>query len=102
MKGQASIALSLLSLAGSILVISCSSPSVLPDKTELKVSREKPESKCESLGKVAGTSLSTKASPESVLENMKEDAAAKGANYLLVEQYSSTGTAVTGIAYRCP
>ncbi|MCC7403936.1 MAG: DUF4156 domain-containing protein [Bdellovibrionales bacterium] len=80
----------------------CSSQSVLPDKEDIKTSRSKPSDKCELIGKVAGNSLSTKATPEQVLEDMKQDAANKGANYVMVEQYSPTGTSVTGIAYKCP
>ena len=83
-------------------VSGCASHSVLPDKEDIKTSRNEPDKDCQSLGKVTGTSLSTKAKPEDVLENMKQDAANKGANYLLVKQYSDTGTSVTGIAYKCP
>lgn len=75
---------------------------MLPTTDEVKVSRENPDEKCQDLGKVTGTSLSVKATPEEVLENMKHAAAEKGANYVLVKQYSSTGTSVTGIAYNCP
>ncbi|MCB0385182.1 MAG: DUF4156 domain-containing protein [Bdellovibrionales bacterium] len=80
----------------------CASQSVLPDKEDIKTSREKPDDDCEALGKVTGNSISTKATPEQVLEDMKQEAANKGANYVMVEQYSPTGTSVTGLAYKCP
>lgn len=89
-------------IAVTFLVSGCASQSVLPDKEDIKTSRKEPDKDCQSLGKVTGTSLSTKATPEQVLENMKQDAANKGANYVLVKQYSDTGTSVTGIAYKCP
>ncbi|MCB0366360.1 MAG: DUF4156 domain-containing protein [Bdellovibrionaceae bacterium] len=83
-------------------LMGCSTHSVLPDKEDIKTSREKPDDDCEALGKVTGNSISTKATPEQVLEDMKQEAANKGANYVMVEQYSPTGTSVTGLAYKCP
>lgn len=91
--------LGLLSL--SLIGIGCSSQSVLPEKSEVKTSRTV-STDCILIGKVTGNSLSLKATPEMVLENMKQEAANKGANYLVVEQYSASGTSVTGQAYRCP
>ncbi|MBK8204024.1 MAG: hypothetical protein IPK68_17500 [Bdellovibrionales bacterium] len=85
----------------SLIGIGCSSQSVLPEKSEVKTSRTVPAD-CTLIGKVTGNSLSVKATPEMVLDNMKQEAANKGANYLVVEQYSASGTSVTGQAYRCP
>ncbi|MBK7843871.1 MAG: DUF4156 domain-containing protein [Bdellovibrionales bacterium] len=86
----------------SLIGLGCSSQSVLPEKSEIKTSRTVPSSECSLIGKVTGNSLSVKATPEMVLDNMKQEAANKGANYLVVEQYSASGTSVTGQAYRCP
>ncbi|NQZ02813.1 MAG: DUF4156 domain-containing protein [Bdellovibrionales bacterium] len=82
----------------------CSSRSVLPDKDEIKVTREEPDKddKCKALGKITGTSGSVKGTREQALEDLKQTAANKGANYLVVKQYSPQGTSVTGMAYECP
>jgi hypothetical protein len=88
--------------ANSFIILGCASQSVLPDKTEVKVSREVPNQKCVELGKVTGNSISVKTTREEVLEDMKQDAANKGANYVVVKQYSDNGTSVTGMAYQCP
>ncbi len=93
---------SLLLLLNSVLFLGCSSQSVLPDKEEVKVSREEPDKSCKEIGKVSGNAISANATREEVLEDMKQDAANKGANYVVVKQYSDNGTSVTGIAYQCP
>ena len=80
----------------------CASQSIMADKEDVKVSREPADKDCQELGKVTGSSLSAKATQEEVLEDMKQNAANKGANYVVVEQYSDMGSAVTGVAYKCP
>ncbi|MEO0335738.1 MAG: DUF4156 domain-containing protein [Pseudomonadota bacterium] len=82
----------------------CSSRSVMPDKEEVKVSREAPDKgdKCKKMGRITGTSGSAKGTREEVLEDLKQEAANKGANYVVVKQYSPQGTSVTGVAYECP
>ncbi len=85
-----------------IFVLGCSSQSILPEKDDVKVSRKPPSKGCTEIGPVSGRSISTKPNREAVLEDMKQDAANKGANYVVVKQYSDNGTAVTGIAYQCP
>ncbi|MCB0391701.1 MAG: DUF4156 domain-containing protein [Bdellovibrionales bacterium] len=86
----------------SMFLAGCTSQSVLPDKEGVKVSREAPDKDCKELGTVRGNSISAKGSREEVLEDMKQEAANKGANYVVVKQYSDNGTSVTGIAYQCP
>lgn len=92
--------LSILSLS----FVACSSRSVLPDKDEIKVTREEPDpdDKCREIGKIMGRASTVKATREEVLEDLKQTAANKGANYLVVKQYSPQGTSVTGMAYECP
>jgi hypothetical protein len=80
----------------------CASRSVLPDVKEVKVSREVPSPKCREIGKMTGTTMSTKGTNEDALNDLKRDAANKGANYVVVKEYSSYGTSVTGIGYECP
>lgn len=83
-------------------ILGCSSMSTLPKDDNVKVSREDADKDCHLIGKVEGRSLSVKATPEDVLKDMKQEAANKGANYLVVKEYSGTGTAATGLAYHCP
>jgi hypothetical protein len=82
----------------------CSSMSNLPEKKNVKVERSlpDPDDKCEELGPVRGASINATAKPEEVLENMVQEAADKGANYLYVEQYSAQKTAARGRAFKCP
>lgn len=80
----------------------CGSRSVLPDQKGVKVSREMPPSTCVELGKISGTSLSKTPTEQQALDDLKNEASHKGANYVLVQQYSATGGTVTGLAYDCP
>lgn len=86
----------LLALAG------CASRSVMPDVKEVKVSREAPDKDCKEMGTITGTTATAKGTQEQALEDLKKEAANKGANYVVVKQYSSYGTSVTGVAYECP
>lgn len=83
-----------------LFVAGCSSQSVLPETKDIKVSRKAPND-CKDLGKVSGRTLSAKGTPEEALEDMKKEAADKGATHVVVHQYSSNRTAVTGQAYQC-
>lgn len=91
------MAFSMLALA------SCqSTPSVVPKTSDLTVKRIAPDSKdCRELSKVTGMLSSAKGTPEQALEDLKKEAANKGANYLWVQEYSANGTSVTGMAYLC-
>jgi len=80
----------------------CSSMSHMPAKENLKVSREEPNKECKMLSKLEGRSQSKTAKPDDALEDLKQEAANKGANYLVIKEYSGYGTAVTGVAYLCP
>jgi hypothetical protein len=85
-----------------LFMAGCSTMSTLPTEDNVKVSREAADEDCKFLSKVEGRSLDAKATEEDVLKDMRQEAANKGANFLLVEQYSATGTAVMGKAYKCP
>ena len=82
--------------------VGCSSKPVLPLTSSVKVSREPAENRCREIGPVRGATLSVRGTAQEVLEDMKKDAAQKGANYVVVQQYSGHETAVTGVAYDCP
>lgn len=84
------------------LLSACASRSVLPDVKEVKVSREIPDKDCKEMGQITGTTMTAKGNQEEALADLKKEAANKGANYVVVKQYSSYGTSVTGTAYECP
>jgi len=79
----------------------CRSRSVLPDSNEVKVSREAPAKNCRQIGTLTGTTASAKGTQQEALDDLKKEAANKGANYVMVKEYSAYGTSVTGIAYEC-
>jgi uncharacterized protein YbjQ (UPF0145 family) len=54
------------------------------------------------MGSITGTTPTVKGTQEEALEDLKREAANKGANYVVVKQYSAYGTSVTGLAYECP
>lgn len=91
-----------LSLGVSILTTACATRSVLPKADDVKMSREMPRKDCVEIGPVTGRLRTEKGNEEQVLADLRQEAAYKGANYVRVKQYSSYGTAVTGIAYDCP
>jgi hypothetical protein len=85
----------------SLALTGCGSRSVKPDTEEVKVSREAPDKDCKELGKITGTTGSVKGTADEALADLKQEAANKGANYVLVKQYSDNQTSVTGVAYEC-
>lgn len=92
----------LIVLLSVVLLSGCASRSVLPDTKEVKVSREAADKDCREVGAITGTTASVKGTQEQALEDLKKEAANKGANYVVVKEYSSYGTSVTGVAYECP
>jgi hypothetical protein len=84
------------------LVCACSSKPVLPAGKSVTVSRETAAPRCRELGPVRGNVLSVHGKAEDALLDMQKEAAEKGANYVVVHQYSGEETAVTGVAYDCP
>ena len=95
--------LTILLAAAFLLTLSrCASRPIVPDTSDVKVSRENPKSECKDLGRVTGTTSKINARPEDALADMKDEAAKKGANYVQVGEYSSTGGSVVGFAFSCP
>jgi hypothetical protein len=84
-----------------LLVVSCSSKPIVPMGENVKVSRQAADKDCVDLGPVRGTVQGTKPNVEKAIENMKQEAANKGANYVKMETASDYGTAVRGTAYDC-
>lgn len=84
-----------------LLIAGCKSRSVLPDDKEVKVSRAAADKDCREIGPITGTVASAKGTQGQALADLKKEAANKGANYVMVKEYSAYGTSVTGIAYEC-
>ena len=80
----------------------CSSaPPVKPESKNVEVSRDKADEDCKEIGPVEGRNTSTKGTFDKALEDLKVDAAGKGANYVQIRQTGSMGTSVKGMAYLC-
>lgn len=76
--------------------------SVLPDVKEVKVGREAAGDDCKELGPINGTTSTAQGTREQALADLKREAANKGANYVMIKQYSAYGTSVVGVGYECP
>lgn len=85
-----------------LLLAACSSRSIKPDPNEVKISRDEPSKKCKPMGTITGTTVTAKGTQDEAIEDLKKEAANKGANYIMVKQFSSYGTSVTGEAFECP
>lgn len=88
-------------ISAALFTSACSSMSTKPEAKNVKVTREKPTGECTSLGKIEGRTNSTTGTADDALKDLQQEAANKGANQLVVEQYSASGQSVTGIAYKC-
>lgn len=85
------------------ILVSCSSTPIVPSADSIKISRETPnDPECKNLGRVQGKTIGVKPDLEAAIEDMKKEAAYKGANYLVMETASGYETAVSGTAYYCP
>lgn len=85
-----------------LMLSACASRPIIQTTKDVKVSREEPGSDCKPMGKLTGTTLTARGTQEQALEDLKREAANKGANYVVVKQFSDYGTSVTGVAYECP
>ncbi len=85
----------------SILITGCGSHPVLPETKDIKVSRETPSKDCKSLGPIEGRVNRVNAKTEEAIEDMKNEAIKKGANYIKMETIGALGTSVRGEAFIC-
>lgn len=85
-----------------IIISGCSSMSPLPESTNVRISREDADPNCRFLSKVEGRVASIKGTRDEALKDLQQEAANKGANFLIVKEYSGSGSVVTGLAYFCP
>ena len=84
------------------LLIACSSKPIIPAAENVKLARANPSKDCREIGPVQGSVATTNGTIEQAIEDMKLDAARKGANYVRMESTSAYGTSVSGTAYDCP
>lgn len=84
------------------LILGCSSIPIKPEDIKVKVSREAPSKDCQNIGTVLGSTLSVNGTSEHAIEDLKQDAARKGANYVQIETFSAYGNTAKGTAFICP
>lgn len=88
--------------ASAALLTRCGSHPIVPDAKNVTVTRDRIAKNCREIGPVQGSVISVKGTIEQAIEDMKLDAARKGANYVQMGSTSAFGTSASGIAYFCP
>lgn len=91
----------LILLMSSMLFVACSSHPIKPEADNVKVSRDEANKNCQEIGPVEGRVKNVSGKFEEALEDMKLDAARKGANFVQIKQTGALGQAVSGTAYFC-
>lgn len=90
-------------VVASLLLTACAHRRpILPDVKSVLVAREAAPPECKEIGPVEGRTGSVRGTREDALDDLRQEAANRGANYLQVGTWSSYGTAVSGVAYVCP
>lgn len=84
-----------------VTLVNCSSHPIKPEAKNVEVSRNEAGKNCRDLGKVEGRVKTVKGTFEDALEDLKLDAARKGANFVTIQQTGSLGQSVNGTAYFC-
>jgi hypothetical protein len=84
-----------------ILTACASGMPVLPTTSDVKLSRETPGDNCENLGPVEGRTISVASDQSALVEDIKQEAIRKGANYIKIETMGAQNSAMRGIAYYC-
>jgi hypothetical protein len=80
----------------------CSHQPVIPEAKNVKIARENPDDDCREIGRVTGQVKTMSGSIEQAIDDMKLDAARRGANFVRMEATGAMGTSVSGTAYQCP
>lgn len=84
-----------------VILVGCASHEILPEKVNVKVSRDEPSKGCELIGPVSGSVVNIGDKAEVAMVHLKEDAARKGGNYVHYETSSADGSGLRGTAYYC-
>ena len=92
----------ILSLSALLMIAGCSHQALIPEAKNVKIQREAPSKDCRSLGQVEGNVIHANGKIEDAIEDMKLDAARKGANFVQMGETSALGKNVAGVAYQCP
>lgn len=79
----------------------CSSHPIKPEGKNVEVSRNDADKDCKEIGRVEGRVKNVKGNFDEAMEDLKLDAARKGANYVKMEQTGAMGQSVAGVAYFC-
>lgn len=79
----------------------CSHQAVIPEAKNVKIARENPSGDCVDLGRVTGQVKTMSGTIEQAIDDMKLDAARKGANYVRMESTGAMGTSASGTAFMC-
>ena len=79
----------------------CSSHPIKPEGKNVEVSRNDADKDCKEIGRVEGRVKNVKGTFDEAMEDLKLDAARKGANYVKMEQTGAMGQSVAGVAYFC-
>lgn len=80
---------------------SCGSRPVIANKSDVRVSKEAPGGSCTDMGTLIGRTMHAAGTREAALDDLKEQAASKGATDIQVHQFSDMGTSVTGTLFIC-
>ena len=83
------------------LISGCAHQAIVPEAKNVKIARENPASDCREIGPVKGSVKTSSGSIEQAIDDMKLDAARKGANYVRMEATGAMGTSASGTAYQC-
>jgi hypothetical protein len=89
-------------VAALIFSSACSHQPIIPEAKNVVIAREMPSSKCTEIGAVKGYVATTTGTLEQAIEDMKLDAARRGANFVLMQSTGAMGTSASGTAYVCP
>lgn len=85
-----------------LFLSACGHQAVLPEGKNVKALRENPPANCTDLGAVEGRNANLRGETAEAIEDLKNEAAKKGANYVRVEATSAYGNSVRGTAFQCP
>lgn len=102
-KILAVLTLALMTLLSLNIFVGCASqpPPVKPAASNVTATRDEPAKNCKEISNVEGRVKNVNGTFEEALEDLKLDAARKGANFVKIEQTGAIGKSVRGVAYLC-
>lgn len=92
----------LIAMMMAALLVGCASQPLVPAAENVKVQREDVAADCENLGALEGRNSDLRGNVEKAIEDLRLEAARKGATHVRLEATSGYGNSVRGVAYRCP